>query len=101
MPVFATVISPHNFVYDVDVVRDVLWMVCAFLPPPPLAVPVVCVPSAAKKILPLATSDALAVVGVTSTKDAVPPPVFGNLTDGTALYDAPHNEIFCAISSPN
>ena len=51
--------------------------------------------------MPCATSDAAAVVAVTSTKDAVPPPVFGNKTDGTALYDAPHKEIFCAILSPN
>lgn len=52
-------------------------------PPPPLFVPVVCTPLEVKNIFPLATSLAVAVVGVTSVKDAFPPPLFGNRTDGT------------------
>ena len=53
--------------------------------PPPLAVPVVMVPSDARNTLPLATSDAVAVVTVASSKRAVPPPVFGRVTAGTAV----------------
>ena len=54
-------------------------------PPPPDAVPVVMVPSDARKILPCATSDAVAVVTVASSNLAVPPPVLGSVTAGTAL----------------
>ena len=52
-------------------------------PPPPDAVPTVCDPSDAKNILPWATSEAVAVVGVTSVNSAVPPPCLGNRTPGT------------------
>ena len=69
-------------------------------PPPPLLVPVVCTPADVKKILPDATSDAVAVVGVTSVKDAVPPPCLGTVKDGTAEYTAPQRETFCDMMSP-
>ena len=67
---------------------------------PPLAVPVVIVPFAARKTLPLATSAAVAVVTEASSNRAVPPPVFGRMTAGTPVYDAPIRVIFCATEPP-
>jgi hypothetical protein len=60
-------------------------------------VPVVIVPFAARNIFPLATSLAVAVVTEASSNLAVPPPVFGSVTAGTAEYDAPIKVMFCAI----
>ena len=51
--------------------------------PPPEPVPVVIVPSDARNILPLATSDAVAVVTEASSNRAVPPPVFFFFFSGT------------------
>ena len=82
-------------VLDVEIVPSdfvasfVKWSV----PPPPEFVPVVCVPSDVKNTFPLATSEAVAVVGVVSVNFAVPDVLFGNRTLGTSEYVAPHKRI--------
>ena len=83
VPVLDTVNSGPIAVIEDETVLPVPCTTCVFLlVPPPLAVPVVIVPSDARKILPLATSDAVAVVTVASSNRAVPPPVFGSRIAG-------------------
>ncbi len=82
----AALIGAACFLAAAAVVLGVVNVPCTMFdrPPPPELVPVACVPSASMNTLPLATSEATAVVGVVSVKRAVPPPVLGSSTAGTS-----------------
>ena len=70
-------------------------------PPPPDPVPFRSTPLA-HAYFPLRMSDAAAapLAMVVSINEAVPPPVFGTVINGTSLYEAPAIVIFCAMRTP-